>query len=511
MTTGYATTCNTDFPLGYISTEFPHNNTRNHASALNYSQHVDKYIATELKLGSILGPFTDKPTETVHMNPLMSRPKKASSDRRIIMDLSFAPNNMSVNNGIPKDYLQGEAIRTVLPTARDLAHQLVQSGQGTYMYGLDLARAYRQMRIDPADWPLMGLRWKGRWFLDKCPAFGIRLGAHFCCRMTEAYCYLSRQEDRPVFAYIDDVIGWASNRKTAWIYFQENRLLMKELGLAEAAGKATPPDTTVVWIGVKFDTLKMTMEIPPEKRAEVLQEVTVWLQEKRISLRQLQKLLGKIFHATKCCQPARLFCNRLLDGLRVAYREGTISIGSDMRMDLFWLLSFLAKFNGQHLMRPQQPAHIITVDSCLTGGGGAWNQNMYKVQYPQTILDCGFHISQLEMYNLLLAVRWWQTQLKHKNVQLQCDNAATVAVLQAGRSSDPLMRGCAREVWLLCCLHDIEITVRHIPGTQNEVADTLSRAHLGETQAKALEKLQHDRGTIAHDLPSSLLMPPTFV
>ena len=65
-----------------------------------------------------------------------------------------------------------------------------------------------------------------------------------------------------------------------------------------------------------------------------------------------------------------------------------------------------------------------------------------------------------------------------------------VAVVQSGRAVDPFMRGCAREVWLLCCLNDIDLTVMHIAGNQKQAADILSRAHLGHTVFAALEELQ---------------------
>ena len=136
----------------------------------------------ELAPGSLLGPFTDKSTSDTHMNPIMSRPQKASSHRRIILELSYAQNNQSVNSGIPKCSLEGEYIRTSLPTPQHLARELLLSGKNTYMYSMDLARAYRQLWIDPGDWPLMGICWKGQWYVDKTPAFGVRLGAHFCIR-----------------------------------------------------------------------------------------------------------------------------------------------------------------------------------------------------------------------------------------------------------------------------------------------------------------------------------------
>ena len=116
------------FPLGYIADVPPQQNFRNHASSLNYESHVNKYLEKEVALKSLIGPFTDPPTPNVHMNPLMSRPKKASEDRRVILDLSYAPNNISVNAGIYKCALEGQFIRTSLPTPQHLANELLKMG-----------------------------------------------------------------------------------------------------------------------------------------------------------------------------------------------------------------------------------------------------------------------------------------------------------------------------------------------------------------------------------------------
>ena len=255
------------------------------------------------------------------------------------------------------------------------------------MYGLDLARAYRQLRIDPGDWELMGVNWKGLWYLDKTPAFGVRLGAHFCCRVTNAVCSIARRWGNPMFAYIDDFIDLEGSLSLATIAFNRNRAVLATLGHDESKHKATAPSTVVTWVGVTFNSVDMTMAIPREKIREILTEVTAWASEATIQLCELQKLLGRIFHVTKCCVGAPLFCNRLLDGLRVAYRQGHTPITREMHMDLFWLFTFLERFNGVHLIRdPKGDRDIIcgfvpdgrrwhlgtsNVHGCLYNGGRA--------------------------------------------------------------------------------------------------------------------------------------------
>ena len=48
-------------------------------------------------------------------------------------------------------------------------------------------------------------------------------------------------------------------------------------------------------------------------------------------------------------------------------------------------------------------------------------------------------------------------------------------VLQSGRTKDPYLAACARNVCLLAAKYDIEITYVHISGKKNRTADLLSR------------------------------------
>ena len=152
-----------------------------------------------------------------------------------------------------------------------------------------------------------------------------------------------------MLAYIDDILGWSSDRQIAWAHFRANRQLMTRLGLQESPEKATEPTQRITWIGVTFDSVTMVMSIPRQKIVEVLAEVHTWIGKQSIGLRQLQKLLGRLFHVTKCCGPARLFCNRLLDGLRQAYRHGSVPMSTDMRQDLFWDGGFPGEIQQQTL------------------------------------------------------------------------------------------------------------------------------------------------------------------
>ena len=93
------------FPLDFNRKVQLSSTYRNHASALEYSSHVDHYIQDELKHGAILGPFNCPPI-SLHISPFMTRPKADSAVRRTIVDLNW-PKGHSVNDGVGKQSYLG--------------------------------------------------------------------------------------------------------------------------------------------------------------------------------------------------------------------------------------------------------------------------------------------------------------------------------------------------------------------------------------------------------------------
>ena len=90
------------WPVGYEGENIPCLNLGNHPSSTNYESHIDNYLSKELSLGALKGPFPVSPFEWLRLNPLMTRPKKDSDNRRVILDLSF-PLGHSVNSEINKN------------------------------------------------------------------------------------------------------------------------------------------------------------------------------------------------------------------------------------------------------------------------------------------------------------------------------------------------------------------------------------------------------------------------
>ena len=233
------------------------------------------------------------------------------------------------------------------------------------------------------------------------------------------------------------------------------------------------PDTKVVCLGVEVDTVSGTVSIPKEKLEQVKATITDWGQKTVCTKRQLQSLLGLLLYIHKCVKPARCFLNRMLEVLRTAKDPARISLTPEFKRDIHWFARFLPLYNGVSIYGHKTPDHILELDACLTGLGGRWRNMVYNLTIP-----LGYRamtIVHLEMINIMVALKMFASQWKGLKLLVKCDNDAVVKVLKSGRARDPLLAACARNIWYLAALADVNIQYIHVLEKHNRVADLLSR------------------------------------
>ena len=485
------------FPISYMLPLMPLPAASNHGSATRFPSHVDHYITTELQYRTLCGPFHAPPFHPFQTSALMTAPKKDSDKRRVILDLSF-PQGFSVNSGIPRDSYLSSPYKLHLPSAQDLRHQITKTGQGCLLWSVDLKRSYRQLRVCPLDWPLLGFQWRGQFYFDTAVPFGIRWGAMFMQRTTEAASSIAAHEGISVIPYIDD-LACAQKPHEAHGGMVRFKQLLTELGLEDEPRKENLPRTQMTWVGIRFDTVAMTMSIPQEKIAACLHLTAWWASRSHCTRSQLRRYLGKLFHLCQCCPTLRLFVNRMLDTFRAAPEHGTVPLDQSFQADIKWILSFLPTYNGIQMIPASPTLSVpVTVDSCLSGCGGHFGDHIFHTPFPYFVIRDSHHISHLEMLTVVLAIKLWAPHLAGHVVRLQCDNAAAVSVLQSGRGRDPYLLACARTIWTYTAHFHFEIQVEHLPGVQNQLADQLSRYQIDASCRAQVDNYISEQQPIVH-------------
>ena len=447
----------------------------NHFSARQFPNAIDQYLGKEIELGAIWGPFTPPMDLKIHCSPLMTRPKDLNK-RRVILDLSY-PQGASVNDYVSKDRFDGYAFMLRFPSMDDIVEEIKKRGRDVSLAKIDVARAFRNLRVDPADALNFGIEWQGSTYLDSAAAFGWTHGSAAYQLLSDAIAFFMAQQGHKMFPYIDDYIIVTSEAQAdkAFTYLSQ---LLEELGLPMNSDKKNPPTKRMSCLGIVIDTSANTLSIDPQKLETIHRECIQVRHKQFLSKRAFQSLLGKLLYIHKCVEPSRMFINRMLALFRENYQVARIPLTEEFHKDLTWFITFLPRFNGiTYIKKTKIMNHrSLHVDASLTGLGGIWGTEVYATPV-SPIVGQKLKIVHLEMLNIVVALRLWAPEWAHSTVKFFCDNWAVVQVVKTGKTRDAFLGACSRNIWLLAATYDIALQIEHIMGKKNIYADALSRIY----------------------------------
>ena len=191
---------------------------------------MSTYIAKELSYQSVFGPFRCNLFNTdCVIYPLRCVPKRVSVEPRVVHDLTF-PEGSSVNGGINSDHYLDQFFKLRLQGIDCLVEFINAKGHGCHVFKKDLRRTYRQIPIDPLDYPLLGQYIDGSLYFHTALPFGLRSATMICQRTTKSVAYILNTEGSSVDVYIDDFYGPKSSDSSE-LSFQWMNSLFAELCL----------------------------------------------------------------------------------------------------------------------------------------------------------------------------------------------------------------------------------------------------------------------------------------
>ena len=423
------------WPTGRLPSLRPRGqSTQNHKGATVHPEHLQAYIKKEQKYQAVMGPFKKIPfKDNVGISPLSTRPKKGSTDRRVILDLSF-PIGDAVNDGIPKDSYMGFIAKLTFPRTDDFTFRIFHLGEKCLMFKIDLSRYFRQIPVDPGDYSKIGYVIDRKIFFDKVLPMGMRSAPYIAQRITNAIAYIHRQLGYFLLNYVDDFVG-AEIKEKAWDAYVTLTHILDKLGVETSKDKIVPPTTRLEFLGIMFDSRTMTMEISKEKMQDIQQELDTWLNKSKARHREVESLIGKLQFMAKCVRAGRIFLGRLIQWIRTMDRTTLYSIPLEARKDIAWWGRCAYQHNGISLMwLISEPGTdvILQTDACKRGYGGLCGQQYFRGRFPKEVQNS--NIAILEIWAVMVALRIWVSRLAGKYFWIHVDNEAVATVLNTGAS-----------------------------------------------------------------------------
>ena len=483
------------FPLGLEETPKLESTIRNHGSAYSWYDYVDKFICKEVAKGGMTGPFKLAPWWDTVVSPIMTAHKKPLS-RRTVFDATFGDN--SLNNATPSDTYMGQPCQYTFPKIEDYKQMILESGANCWMWKRDLSRFFLQLPLDPAEYRHVAVIWRGLFFFFLALAFGLRHSGLNGQKVTDALSWILRRLGLDSCGgkmynccnYVDDLGGVESTKARAAEAFGKLGCLMQDLGLEESTDKAEEPTTNITYLGVQFDSISMTMSVPPDKLTEIKAEICLWLRRTTITKRELQSLLGKLFWVAKVVNHSRVFMGRLLHQLRSISNvpdNKKVKLMDEARKDILWWAKYLERFNGINMLVNENPIPLsfeqmldspydVCAGDATPTGGGAWHGSEYWSQIlPHHLQDPQIPIHLKEFWILIVSSKVWGSTWTGRCIVLYCDNDAVVETIQKKKPKDQAMLSLLREFLFVVVTEKFYPVVKKIGTKANDLADFISR------------------------------------
>ena len=179
----------------------------------------------------------------------------------------------------------------------DIVKRVIAVGPGSLLRKVDISWAFRQLKVDPGDINLLGLKLDS-YYIDKLVPFGYRHGSIFFEKVIDSIRFIMRKHGFPdLFNY--DII-YCGTPSIIYPAFQFLVDLLDQLGLDANQKKLVAATTSMVCLGILVDTEARTMSVLPEKLAIIIQMCTEWQSKEYCSRRHPQSLLGSILYVSKC-------------------------------------------------------------------------------------------------------------------------------------------------------------------------------------------------------------------
>ncbi|OCT65687.1 hypothetical protein XELAEV_18041925mg, partial [Xenopus laevis] len=242
-----ATILESGFSEGFI---IPTDNTKwspvvvdNLKSAKKYPEIVREKLFKELSYSRIAGPFEDIPLFNMRISPLGVVPKKETGSFRLIHHLSFA-NGLSINDSISPELCSVEY------ASFDKAVSLLRLCGA----GAQLAKSFH---------------FDGGYYYDKCLPMGCAVSCNY-------------------FELFSNFLEWTVKFETA-----------KKFGIPIAMDKTFKPSTTLQFLGIEIDSVKIEFRLPDAKLQKLRSLLSAALAAKKLTLKHIQSLVGHLNFATR--------------------------------------------------------------------------------------------------------------------------------------------------------------------------------------------------------------------
>lgn len=469
------------FDIGFSGPITPGVN-KNLRSAHLHSKDVNLAISKEVSRGHTLGPFSTPPFRYFHISPIGAVPKKDKDNTyRLILDLSSPHNGTSINDGMIKEDFS--VVYSKFDDAIDIIRDL---GGSPFMAKIDIRHAFRLCPVRPCDFPLLGYKWLGQYYVDCRLPFGSRSSPFIFNTFAGVLWWIIVNVlfIPYIIHYLDDFFFAATSKEVCKSYRDRILALFATLGVPVAEDKLEGPDTSLTFLGILIDSLKSIISLPVVKVEALRTELNKFRSFKKCTKRQLLSLIGKLSFAAKVIKPGRLFLRYMINlSTTVSKLDHFIYLNKEVHLDIEWWVKALDIHNGvvfiQDKFISSKDLQLFT-DASGIGFGGIYGSQWFYAAWPEKFTRDFIDINFKELFAIVVAFEIWGPHFTNKQILFNSDSEVVCNLWRNRSAKDVHLLRLLRHLFFRSVEFNCNILMRHLPGKANKLSDCLSRLQVEE-------------------------------
>ena len=471
--------------------EFPTQHQRNLPTDKIGKLHITTWLIQGCKDKHFLGPFDIPPFKQFHVSPVGTVPKDENK-RRTIHHLSAPRNGISVNSQIT------HVDKTVtFIQFKEVVSWVESLGKNAYIWKSDLENAYRQLALHPSAYPLLGIKWLGKYVFDTRGPFGLASMVSIFQDFGDLLQFAVTNTNKDIFSFqgpsclnhlLDDFFAGHSHKTVAFKQYKSFFDTSNALGVKISVKKSFEPSQELVILGYNYNTDEQCVSIPKHKIQKIKDKLTQLHNSYKTQAKTLLSIVGKLRWVANIIVVGNAFVRRLEEKAHsVQNIRFWVKLDKETKRDIKWWLEVL---NDQTLNKrsfqsilanPKNANFIISTDGATTKGVGGFN---HKTLQAFQILNSAIpdlnnqhDIQFLELYAIVLAASIWAPMWQGTSVTFLCDNLPVVFMVTKKRASFH-RQDLMQLIRILCKIanqYSFHFWIEHLSTEDNKIADGLSR------------------------------------
>ena len=402
-----------------------------------------------------------QPLEGQVISNIFLRPKK-DGGHRLILDLTW------VNLHIEYEHFKMHSLQTALNMVR----------RNCWMGSIDLRDAYYSVPVNPEHTKFLRFRWRNNLYEFRVLPNGLACAPRFFTKILSPVFAILREEGLEGFPYIDDSFVVSDDFETCERSLHQLSDTLEKLGFVIHETKSVMiPTQELVFLGFVIDSQEFKVYLTRDKEEKMVRAAEDILRKKSPTIREVAGILGLMTAFSQAFRYAEAYGKALdrdkVEALREArgdFRARMVLSEGSRRGILWWLRN--VERSGRPV-RETDPVVTLFTDASNEGWGAHLEDRTAGGRWTEQEKEA--HINVLELKAILFGLKAL-CELEDTHIKILTDNTTALAYVKhhGGVRSEECDR-VAQEIWEWAEDRQVWLSIAHIPGADNKVADFKSR------------------------------------